>query len=137
MVDRAQISPAQQIGELARVNPVALVAFLQQRVFRGSHTTSSVTCGFSKSYSQADQVPSSKVTCKSPRSPWINCKMVLALVSMIDSITSFPSPFITAMAIASLCTSMPIYLMSIRVLLSVELCVTLKTYRKGAPFYNA
>jgi len=32
---------------------------------------------------------------------------------------------------------MPIYLMSIRVLLSVELCVTLKTYLKGAPFYNA
>jgi tetratricopeptide (TPR) repeat protein len=27
--------------------------------------------------------------------------------------------------------------MSIRVLLSVELCVTLKTYLKGAPFYNA
>src|ERR1035441_9881878 len=63
--------------------------------------------------------------------------MVLALVSMIDSITSFPSPFITAIAIASLCTSIPIYLMSIRVLLSVELCVTLKTYLKGAPFYNA
>src|ERR1700694_5427719 len=32
---------------------------------------------------------------------------------------------------------MPIYLMSIRVLLSVEFCVTLKTYLKGAPFYNA
>src|ERR1039457_6352048 len=32
---------------------------------------------------------------------------------------------------------MPIYLMSIRVLLSVELCVTLKTYLKGAPFYKA
>src|ERR1039458_5462770 len=32
---------------------------------------------------------------------------------------------------------MPIYLMSIRVLLSVELCVTLKTYLKRAPFYNA
>src|SRR5664279_5394788 len=31
----------------------------------------------------------------------------------------------------------PILLMSIRVLLSVELCVTLKTYLKGAPFYNA
>jgi hypothetical protein len=29
---------------------------------------------------------------------------------------------------------MPIYLRSIRVLLSVELCVTLKTYLKGAPF---
>ena len=33
MVDRAQISAAQQIGELARVNLVALVAFLQQSVF--------------------------------------------------------------------------------------------------------
>jgi hypothetical protein len=27
--------------------------------------------------------------------------------------------------------------MSIRVLLSVEFCFTLKTYLKGAPFYNA
>jgi hypothetical protein len=32
---------------------------------------------------------------------------------------------------------MPIYLMSIRVLLSVVFCFTLKIYRKGAPFYNA
>jgi len=32
---------------------------------------------------------------------------------------------------------MPIYLMSIRVLLSVEFWFTLKTYLKGAPFYNA
>jgi hypothetical protein len=59
--------------------------------------------------------------------------MVLALVSMIDSIISFPSPFITVMAIASLCTSMPIYLRSIRVLLSVELCFTLKNLpQRGA-----
>src|ERR1035437_4725725 len=33
MVDRAQISAAEQIGELARVNLVALVAFLHQRIF--------------------------------------------------------------------------------------------------------
>src|SRR5437870_5468071 len=33
--------------------------------------------------------------------------------------------------------SMPIYLMFIRVLPSVEFCFTLKTYLKGAPFYNA
>src|ERR1022692_1749594 len=33
--------------------------------------------------------------------------------------------------------SMPIYLISIRVLLSVEFCFTLKIYLKGAPFYNA
>ena len=38
--------------------------------------------------------------------------MLLALVSTIDSITSLPLPFSTAITIASLCTSMPIYLMS-------------------------
>ncbi|MGA3093653.1 MAG: hypothetical protein ABSD75_34150, partial [Terriglobales bacterium] len=36
---------------------------------------------------------------------------VVALVSMTDSITNFPSPFITATAVASLWTSMPMYLM--------------------------
>jgi hypothetical protein len=41
-------------------------------------------------------------TCKSPRTPWIHCRMVIAFVSMMDSITSFPSPFITAIEIASL-----------------------------------
>ena len=63
--------------------------------------------------------------------------MVLALVSMMDSITRFPSPFITAIEIASLCTSMPIYLMFIRVFLSVEFWSTFKTYLKGARFDNA
>src|SRR2546430_14804888 len=38
--------------------------------------------------------------------------MLLALVSTMDSITSLPLPFSTAITIASLCTSMPIYLMS-------------------------
>jgi hypothetical protein len=46
--------------------------------FRGLHTTTSVTCGFSRPYNQAAQVPSSNVTCKSPRSPWINSRVVLA-----------------------------------------------------------
>jgi hypothetical protein len=69
--------------------------------FRGSHTTSSVTCGFSKSYNHAAQVPSSNVTCKSLCSPWTNCRMVLALVSTMDSITSFPSPVVTAIEIVS------------------------------------
>ena len=36
--------------------------------------------------------------------------MLLALVSTIDSITSLPLPFSTAITVASLCTSMPIYL---------------------------
>ena len=38
--------------------------------------------------------------------------MLLALVSITDSITSFPLSFRTAITIASLCTSIPIYLTS-------------------------
>src|SRR5260221_51805 len=87
--------------------------------FRGSHTTSFVTCGFSRSYNQVAQVPSSKVTCNSPRSPWIKSRMAFALVSITHSITIFPAAFLTAIEILSLCTSMPIYLMLvIRVFLS-------------------
>src|SRR5260370_34440258 len=78
--------------------------------FRGSHTTNFVTCGFNKSYNQAAEVPSSKVTCKSPRSPSINCRIMLAFVSMTDSITTLPAKFLTAIEIPALCTSMPIYL---------------------------
>src|ERR1700688_431391 len=89
--------------------------------FRGSHTTNSVTCGFSKSYNQAAQVPSSNVTCKSPRSPSINCRITLAFVSITHSITIFPTRFPTAIEMLSLCTSIPIYFLSfnMRVLLSV------------------
>src|SRR5215470_6114840 len=78
--------------------------------FRGSHTTNFVTCGFSRSYNQAAEVPSSKVTCKSPRNPSMNCRIMLALVSMTHSITTLPAEFLTAIEILSLCTSMPIYL---------------------------
>src|ERR1700728_2931232 len=55
----------------------------------------------SRSYSQAAQVPSSNVTCKSPRSPWMNCRMMLALVAMTHSITIFPAAFRTAIEILS------------------------------------
>src|ERR1700733_11465461 len=79
--------------------------------FRGSHTTNFVTCGFNRSYNQAADVPSSKVTCKSPRSPSINCRIMLAFVSMTHSITTLPTEFLTAIEILSLSTSMPIYLM--------------------------
>src|SRR5215467_16189818 len=78
--------------------------------FRVLHTSTSVTCGFSRSYSQAPQVPSSNVTRRSPRSPSTNCKIVLALVSMTHSITTLPTEFLTAIEILSVCTSIPIYL---------------------------
>src|SRR5580700_10171556 len=78
--------------------------------FRGSQTTNFDTWGFSRSNNQVAQVPSSKVTCKSPRSPSIHCRIMLALVSMTHSITIFPAAFLTASEMLSLCTSMPIYL---------------------------
>src|SRR5712692_7895845 len=58
--------------------------------FRGLHTTTFVTWGFSKSYNHAAQVPSSNVTCTFLRSPRINSRMVHAFVSRMDSFTSFP-----------------------------------------------
>src|SRR5215472_14673298 len=84
---------------------------------RGLQTSTSCTCGFSRSYSQAAQVPSSQVTCSSPRRPWINCRRLVALVSTMDSIASLPPSLRTAITIASLCTSIPIYLTS-RLILS-------------------
>src|SRR6267378_6602465 len=93
----------------ASIRSLLLPSF-SKAIFRGLHTTSSVTCGFSRSYNQPAQVPSSKVTCKSPRSPWINCRRVLALVSMMHSITTLPAKFRTAIEMLSLCTSKPIYL---------------------------
>src|ERR1700675_2738811 len=108
--------------------------------FRGSHTTNFVTCGFSKSYNQAAEVPSSNVRCTSPRSPSINCRSMLAFVSMTHSIPIFPAPFITAIEMLSLCTSMPIYLV-----LVIKGCSFLEGFEpntqnptpKGAPFYIA
>src|SRR5438132_844320 len=65
-----------------------LLPCFSRAFLRGSHTSTSVTCGFSRSYSQAAQVPSSKVTCKSPRRPWMNCRTVFAFVSITHSITT-------------------------------------------------
>src|SRR6266481_3419244 len=107
--------------------------------FRGSQTINSVTCGFRRSYSQAAEVPSSNVTCKSPRRPSIHCRIMLAFVSMTHSITIFPAAFITAIEMLSLCTSIPIYLvLVIKGVLSgwVE-PNTQNPTPKGAPFYIA
>src|ERR1700757_3246827 len=78
--------------------------------FRVLHTRTSVTWGFSRSYNQVAQVPSSKTTRKSPRSPSRNCRRVLALVSTTHSITILPKEFLTAIEVLSVCTSIPIYL---------------------------
>src|SRR5215472_15690412 len=116
-----------------------LLPSLSNAFFRGLQTATPDTRGFSRSYNQAAQVPSSKVTRKSPRSPSMNCKMVLALVSMTLSNTTFPTELLTQIEMLSLCTSMPIYLT-----LVIKkgdpfwrsLSNALKTYSKGRPFYN-
>src|SRR6201981_2249941 len=87
-----------------------LLPSLSSAFFRGLQTSTPDTRGFSKSYNQAAQVPSSKVTRKSSRSPSMNCKMALALVSMTLSITTLPTEFLTQIEMLSLCTSSPIYL---------------------------
>src|ERR1700751_6446022 len=108
--------------------------------FRGSHTTNFVTCGFNRSYNQAADVPSSKVTCKSPRSPSINCRIMLAFVSMRHSITTLPTEFLTQAEMLSLCTSIPIYLMLLVIKGVLSGRVEPNTQNptpKGAPFYIA
>src|SRR5208337_2085502 len=98
-----------------------------------------VTCAFKRSYNQAAEVPSSKVTCKSPRSPSKNCRIMLAFVSMTHSITIFPAALLTAIAMLSLCTSMPIYLvLVIKGCSFLEgLSQALKTYSKRGALYIA
>src|SRR5215831_12721888 len=59
------------------------------------------TCGLSKSYNQAAQVPSSKVTDKVPRSPPKNSRMVEAFVSRMDSMINLPIESITATEIVA------------------------------------
>src|SRR5579864_6980232 len=104
---------------------------------RGSLTTTRVTCGWSRSYSQAAQVPSSKFTCKLPRSPRKHWRITSALVSRMASITSLPVQSRTATEIVAWCTSSPIYLASfMRVLLVVGGDANDQNLLQRAPFYN-
>jgi hypothetical protein len=90
MVDRLEKVGAQQLGQLSRVNPVTLVAFFQQGIpsWIAHHVCRDVR--LQQVVKLGGPSSSSKVKCKYPRSPWINCKMVIAFVSMMDSITIFP-----------------------------------------------
>src|SRR5207245_7608581 len=109
---------------------------LSRAFFRGLHTTNLSTCGLSRSYSQAAQVPSSKVTDKVPRSPAKNSRRVAALVSRMDSMTTLPLQSITATEMVAWCTSSPIYFsLFMRVLLFVGggACAH-NLLQKGRPF---
>src|SRR5215472_9046216 len=120
VIDGVEMIEAQQLGQSPRVDLVVLVAFphglvfsrIAHHHFRDVRLQQVVQPGGRSSFF--------KVTCKSPRSPSINCRIMLAFVSMTPSITIFPAAFLTAIEMLSLCTSIPIYL----VLLVI----------KGAPF---
>src|SRR5580704_18080670 len=109
VVDRAQQAGAQQFASFRASTLSLLLPSYNKALRRGLQTTISLTWGLSTSYSHAAQVPSSSVTCSSPRKPCRNSSRVAALVSTIDSITSLPALFRTAMAIDSWWTSSPIY----------------------------
>jgi Phage integrase family len=56
---------------------------------------------FSRSCNQAAEVPSSKVTDRLPRSPWMNSRIVPAFVSRMDSMISLPLPSMMATEIVA------------------------------------
>src|SRR6266480_1918700 len=101
VVHRREKSAAQQLASLRASTRSFLFPALTRAFFRGSHTTTFVTCGSSRSYSHAALVPSSNVTHQLPRSPRTNSRIVADWVSMIDSITSFPAESRTATAIVA------------------------------------
>ena len=83
VIDRGELVQVQQIGQLLSIDAVALVPGLECSAFlRGSHTTTSVTCGLQQDRAtRPRRFPSSKVTCKLPPSPWTNWRTVSAFVS--------------------------------------------------------
>src|SRR5207249_8721890 len=92
MVDRLGNSSASLRASIRSL----LFPSFSRAFLRGLQTTTLATWGLSRSYSQAAQVPSSKVTDKVPRSPAKNSRMVEAFVSRMDSITTLPLESITA-----------------------------------------
>ena len=77
MIDGFDVVHVQLFGQLVGIDPITLAAIVEQCIL------SRIT--------DLD----SKETRKSPRSPSMNCKMALALVSMTLSITTLPTEFLT------------------------------------------
>src|SRR6266516_1300124 len=94
---RTSRTNCRQLGsdQIARLSRIAVVTSPLHSSY-GLQTTTLATWGLSRSYNQAAQVPSSKVTDKVPRSPAKNSRMVEAFVSRMDSITTLPLESITA-----------------------------------------
>src|SRR5437762_13331297 len=96
MVDRLEIIEANSSASLRASIRSLLFPSFSRAFLRGLQTTTLATWGLSRSYNQAAQVPSSKVTDKVPRSTAKNSRMVEAFVSRMDSITTLTLESITA-----------------------------------------
>jgi hypothetical protein len=84
------------------IDPITLAAIFEQCILRGLQTSTPARA-LQQIVQASGPGSSSKVTRKSPCSPSMNCKMVLALVSMTLSTTTLPTEFLTQIEMLSLC----------------------------------
>jgi hypothetical protein len=110
VIDRFDVVHVQLFGQFVGVDSITLAAIFEQCILSRIADLDSRHAGLQQVVQPSGQVPSSKVTRKSPRSPSMNCRIVLAFVSMTFSITTLPTEFLTQIEMLSLCTSSPIYL---------------------------
>jgi hypothetical protein len=115
VIERVEMVEAQQLGHRRAPILSLWLPSLMEAFFRGSHPSNFVTCGFSKSYNQAAEVPSSKREVQVPAQPIDKLQNHAAFRRDHAFHHDLSAPFITAIEILSLCTSMPIYF-----LLSIE-----------------
>src|SRR5215475_3858893 len=99
VIHRSEMIETQQLGQSASVDLVALVALSHGLVFSRIAHHQFRDVRFQQVVNQAAQVPSSKVTCNSTRSSSVNCRIMLAFVSMTHAITTLPAQFLTAIEI--------------------------------------
>src|ERR1700751_3769153 len=90
VVDRLEIIKATDRRVFGALISSLLLPCLSSAFLRGLQTTTLATCGLSKSYNHAAEVPSSKVTYNVPWSPAKKSRMVDAFVSRMDSMMILP-----------------------------------------------
>jgi len=102
---------AQQLRQSPGVNLVALVALSHGLGFPRIAHHHSRDVWFQKVVEPGRRSPFFKGDVQIPAQPAINCRIMLAFVSMRLSITIFPAAFLTAIEMLSLCTSIAMYLL--------------------------
>src|SRR5258708_30533932 len=102
VIDGPQQVRAQQFSQLPGIDSVTFAALFQIVIATWITHHKLRDMRLQQVIQPAAQVPSSNVRYRLPRSPCTNSRIVIALVSMMLSITSLPEEFRTAIEIASL-----------------------------------